>query len=873
MVDNQRYMKMKSEGDESAALYVPAVSAVPDIAMEEQPYDFAELDRLEAHFDKIVRAVETESEGGMEVVLDDGFMATHISLETWRAGQFNMLDQRIDRDDSQKVENNRELITRFNEYRFEDNNIRGSGVGAVIGWVLTAFTAGGWILSRRKTIPPGSFGHYISSSKHILTPPGIVALVSTSDKWAEDVVIDDEEHNNRKFGDKVILQVPENHLAGAYRIGSKEENSRDQEFVLFSQGRHVLAESKYYGVNIIKLTSNRMTLGPVTVLYVREGFIGGVVQRKTGVYRLLYPGPPYLLHEQDFEHVELVQRMDDVFTVGPFEFVTVKDGQIAGAFRKQDGRFQILPPGRSYQLHQKDYTPIKMMRRSKQFKLGPYFYLTVSNGEEAGVYRKKDGLFVRLRPGKTYQLNEDEFEEPVLVKRHSHVTKCGPLTLLTVEQGTLNGAYRVGDGKFVEFEDPNTEYVLHEKEYHGLVTVARNSKHIQFFGPFKVVTIRDGFCGQFEVEGRIEIKEPGYYKVESNVNIYDPIPVKMFQHTLPELEFRTKDGVLTGVKTTIMWHVTDPAQVARFAGTFDQLAQQMAEKSGDAMIRICKMYNRGDLLPTAQDYEHLLQEGMSEKEASQLSEKNFKALQLLLSEGCRQELNAIADASKLGITVEKVQIERFQLKNEAILLALEGITRAKLAANKERAEGEYQIVKADLEKRARERRAEADASVALTEARAKAEVRRTQMDIDNQSLQAQAQVEMQISKDRNAAAMQIECDKLIKEAESRAMAIRAITEAEYEKKVRECEAASRMPTQEFELKKMALQVEMLREIGQAAWQYPDVYSGVLKQFGDKLRLGPLSVSETLARLATKDDPNDGEVQGAVKMFGHGNLEP
>jgi hypothetical protein len=45
-------------------------------------------------------------------------------------------------------------------------------------------------------------------------------------------------------------------------------------------------------------------------------------------------------------------------------------------------------------------------------------------------------------------------------------------------------------------------------------------------------------------------------------------------------------------------------------------------------------------------------------------------------------------------------------------------------------------------------------------------------------------------------AIQIEYDKLIKEAEAKAMAIRAITEAEYEKKVRECEAASRMPTQE-----------------------------------------------------------------------------
>ena len=47
-------------------------------------------------------------------------------------------------------------------------------------------------------------------------------------------------------------------------------------------------------------------------------------------------------------------------------------------------------------------------------------------------------------------------------------------------------------------------------------------------------------------------------------------------------------------------------------------------------------------------------------------------------------------------------------------------------------------------------------------------------------------------------------------------------------------------------------MDMLREIGQAAWKYPDIYTGFLTQFGDKLRLGPLSVTETLARLSAEE---------------------
>lgn len=79
------------------------------------------------------------------------------------------------------------------------------------------------------------------------------------------------------------------------------------------------------------------------------------------------------------------------------------------------------------------------------------------------MYRKKDGIFIRLPPGRTYQLNCDDFEPPVLVKRNSHITRVGPLTLVTLEPGKLCGAYKHRDGAFEEFTDMSKEYVLHEK--------------------------------------------------------------------------------------------------------------------------------------------------------------------------------------------------------------------------------------------------------------------------------------------------------------------------------------------------------------------------------------------------------------------------
>ena len=128
--------------------------------MEEAGYNCAELDRLEAKFHTIVKAVEKDlNEDGKidSIILDDGIEKSVIPYEIWRAGNFNMLDQRIDRDDTQKVENNSQLIERFNSYQFEDRTIEGSWVGTCFGYVMVAVTCGGWIFTRRRTIPPGTF--------------------------------------------------------------------------------------------------------------------------------------------------------------------------------------------------------------------------------------------------------------------------------------------------------------------------------------------------------------------------------------------------------------------------------------------------------------------------------------------------------------------------------------------------------------------------------------------------------------------------------------------------------------------------------------------------------------------------------------------
>lgn len=135
-----------------------------------------------------------------------------------------------------------------------------------------------------------------------------------------------------------------------------------------------------------------------------------------------------MLHEQDYEQIELVKRTLNQFKLGPYNFITVKDGFLAGTFEKHGGQFQVLPPGNTYILHEKKYDPPSIVIRSDLFLLGSYYFITVRKNFVAGAYKKKGGEFITLESGSTYQLNSEEYHEPIMVKKDQHLVKCGPLT-------------------------------------------------------------------------------------------------------------------------------------------------------------------------------------------------------------------------------------------------------------------------------------------------------------------------------------------------------------------------------------------------------------------------------------------------------------
>jgi len=189
-------------------------------------------------------------------------------------------------------------------------SFQGSCFGTVGGFALSAASLGCYYTAQRRVIHPGHFGHYISSGRHMLVLPGIHSLVSLTDRWAEpaEVAMDDESNHVRAFGSKTVMIVPENHVGGAFRIGKHSDEGEDGEFVVFGPGRHVLPEENYRHTQVAKLTEGRVRLGPLHILYIKEGFLGGAFRRNTGTYEVFSESNHSIIHASTPNHAQRICR-------------------------------------------------------------------------------------------------------------------------------------------------------------------------------------------------------------------------------------------------------------------------------------------------------------------------------------------------------------------------------------------------------------------------------------------------------------------------------------------------------------------------------------------------------------------------------------
>jgi regulator of protease activity HflC (stomatin/prohibitin superfamily) len=755
---------------------------------------------------------------------------------------FNDMGLGIKYDDTNIVRNlTTDLVRKFNDYDYSD-----SVGGKIVGGCMTVSTCGCWVAKRTKVVKPGNYGHAIVSGKHILYLPGRHRLISSAISWKGEIPIDDEHNLKRTLGSRTILRVPENHIAGAYRVGVRNEGDVDGEYVIFKQGTHVLEESHYRQIECKSLVNqNLVKIGPLSIVYVRDNFIACANVKNEGRYMLFYPGRPYILHEKDYENVQIVVRTLNTFVLGPYTFVTVKDGQIGGAFEKHGGKYQLLYPGNTYMLHEKKYSDIKVVNKQKMFLIGTYYFVTVQDGYIAGAYKRKGGEFIILPAGYTYQLNVNEYYEPMTSKKDSHVVKCGPLTFLTVEKGKLAGAYRVKNGVFVEFEESDEAYVLHEKEYHDLTIINKYQYTVQNFGPNKVITIRENYKGVFEKEGSLEFKDSGFYKVSNSYEILDSIPLKSFINNSSNI-FSAKDQITMGVAYGYSWKVIEPRLIVKYPGTFENIMRLVSTKVENIIQTICRQYKRCELLPSESDV--YLQEDANIKKIKETEQSLSEITNKLYSDisvKCKQLISEILTNVELGIELTYIKIDGFEIKDEKIKRDLEAITQSVIAKRTAQFQGELAVERARSVKREAQEKAEAEAMLSVKKAEAQTQVdqlravKENDIEVMKRTAGARADLEAtKIEEQRRKILLEIELEEKKRRADIDSGAIKKMAEAKRFEEESKFAARKEMPKQEVDLKMMELQVQMAKELGHSAWAYPTHIEQFVRNLLPTMRLAP-----------------------------------
>jgi len=807
--------------------------------------------------------------------------ASEIRIDNTERGlsdYFNDLSQKVCREtsnDTVKCKNNDDMISKMNDYEYEDRPSQTSGC------IKVFLTAGVYYCLNRRTIPDGNFGHFVSSGRHMLIPAGIWALLAREEAWAHDYLIPcDMEIKDRveelmDVGSKIILTVQENCVGGAFRVGQPKDEDKDGEYVLFTQGRYVLRKTDYRHVSVTSLTKknhNMVKIGPVTICYIKEGFLGGAFNISTGEYNVFPPGPPYLLHQKYYAEIQIIERRRNVFTLGPLTYVKVRDGELAGAYNKNTGKYQILPPGHTYRLNSRDYRYDTLVKRTQSFKLGPFVFLTVKKHMLAGVYQKKGGRFILLPPGNTYQVSEEDYENPIAIVNDKHVVIIGPLTYLTLEAGKMCGAYRVQDGEFEEFTDTSREHLLHCTEYHSLTIVDKYKFQPQDFGPYKIITIPEGFYGVFQKEGILEIQNPGFYRLSDEYEIKQNIPKNVNTEPVENIKFKSKEGIQMACSAWLTWQVNDPKKVALFPGHYYELVKQIKSRFEIFVRKISLQYNRNRLLPTKQDVlilsrnlvKEKIKENVSDQDLDAMLKKDVAksmALHGSIERNVHDLLNQATENCRWGVTIHDVRIHDFKLSDWAIENSLKEITEIMLTKDLVKVQGKLNMAKAEASRLVELKKTDMDCVVGLTEAKVEAEIKKLNADAlaeENEVLaeatsnakivaaemESEGLILREVAKaeaDAKTRSIELEIKNaaILQKAEANSNAIKLVAEANYNKKLRSNKAAGLMTDMQFQLKLIEKSIRAMDRMGKSAWRMPDKYMKFYDEFAPMVQL-PIS---------------------------------
>lgn len=597
--------------------------------------------------------------------------------------------------------------------------------GFIAGGIgISVLTLGIYAVMKRRLVPPGELGLVICSGKPRLLRPGAHYITETDAIFQYLIPMASSRRVRPLPQDHpvvYIISVREGEIGGAYRA--------DGTYVRFETGRHVLQSAMYTDPVVKSLVEPVVTVGPLTILRVDKGCLGGAYDADGGFVKL-DPGK-YVLHARDFRDVVLIdpsQVNKPVVRLGPLTVLRVDDGTVGAAYDRK-GVYRGFGPG-VHTLHDQEWRQVQRLEAKDLSKaivrLGPLTILRVDEGTLGGAYDAR-GEFRKFGPG-AYYLHDASWR---MVQRleaaqlNKPLVRLGPLTILRVDDGFIGGAYK--NGHFVLFEPPCVQ-VLHDLEYRDVAIVRRTVLKPAQLGPHTVVTVQEGFRGVAFRDGELLILQPGHHILEPREVFQKYVSMQQHVDVLRELTITTNDGINMTVRGVITYQACDAEKAAV---AVEDLKASVHEQAEIVLSRVCRSYSREDLMPSVSTEGDRL-EAESERTGESLSAVHDK-IKHVYRQIHEQSMGCLSSIfSAWGIHAISVDVESFTIIDKAVKANISSIALSRIEAQaaeavrrKElkdaEAEAKKMQLQAQTQAQAVRQKAEAEGDALLVHARADAQ--------------------------------------------------------------------------------------------------------------------------------------------------------
>ena len=612
---------------------------------------------------------------------------------------------------------------------------------------------------------------------------------------------DDESQSIRPIGDNIkIVQVKPNHLGVARLVSKmvikqKDAHGNETEVtlgeagdaLLLYQGNYCFREDEFCSFQVYNFNDDKELVfdpntnpnkeDPLAIMTVKGDKLGCAYNIDDGEYKLFEKGKRKIFDKKEWREFQL-KNITDRFTIGPWLFLKVTEGQHVCVHKKNGGYQVISEPGR-YKFHNQTWDHDKIEIKNKDINVEfEKFWIFSPKHNHYSVVEDKFGKYHTLEPGKKYFLDKAKFKKPIEKDKkdlpRDLMIELGDRTIISPTSNVLMGAWNIKTGKFEIFENldkalelPKDIYPVVEK-IKKVIMDGYTGKPVtkpQVFGPYKTINITAGKLGVISKEnGELELINPGFHKFEGTSLIREALPNRPIIIPIDLESFYTRNRFDLSGKFDIQFEIKDHKKLSNKLEVdkikFSQLKNDLNKFIQNKLSQILRSYEHYQLTNIVGHEKEDIQSNykkVTDKLSSELQEYSERS-GLGIKFG-QAKLASDIIINDLQIRKNYIDMEKCKLQTEskkAINNAREEQNKSTYEVDTKELQRKKDIESKQVEVSANKLKLEQDTKIKLEKSRLEAKIEREKLDLQAEENKKEISHTSKLKREKNEKTLKLE---------------------------------------------------------------------------------------------------------------------